>query len=353
MIGPVDGDKNGARHAGDERDDEPSPSGIVWSLSQEYEAQVARWAQIPVWAGQNHQQVQRALDAVVTAAAAAIPAAAAADAAVEKLRQRVEKARQTFPKEMLDLLTLTPSGFHAERAAQSHDAIKRIAEQLSADVGSAPVGYYPPNWWSVPQLDGDAATAIMHDEGIPLAWVPRAEVVADLIAAPDAAVRDTILVARTPEIVVDCRQRLAEVRDAGLQHLDGLIDDALRALEQSNPTAAQALAANVFDTLLRDVLRRGRLFAGSTGRFKYQHVTGGITPVSDETLIGVYRASCVLTPVLKALAEFNFEADPVPGRFTRHATAHRAGMTQYTPANAVIAIMLATSLLREAQESGW
>jgi hypothetical protein len=160
-------------------------------------------------------------------------------------------------------------------------------------------------------------------------------------------------VARTSEIVEDCRQRLEEVLEDDLQHLDGLADDALRALEQANPTAAQALAANVFDTLLRDVCHRGRLFAGSSGRFKYQHVTGGITPVSDETLVGVYRATCVLTPVLKALAEFNCETDPVPGRFARHATVHRAGTTQYTPANAVIAIMLATSLLREAQESGW
>jgi hypothetical protein len=193
----------------------------------------------------------------------------------------------------------------------------------------------------------------MQDEGIPLAWVPRAEIVVDLTAAPDAGTRDTILVARMPEIVEDCRQRLAEVLEADLQHLNGLAGDALRALEQANPTAAQALAANVFDTLLRDVRHRGRLFAGSTGRFKYQHVTSGITPVSDETLVGVYRVTCVLTPVLKALAEFNFETDPVPGRFTRHATAHRAGTTQYTPANAVIAIMLATSLLREAQESGW
>jgi hypothetical protein len=73
MIGPVDGDKSGVRHAGDERDDEPSPSGVVWSLSQEYEAQVARWAQMPVWAGRDYQQVQRAHEATVAASAATIP----------------------------------------------------------------------------------------------------------------------------------------------------------------------------------------------------------------------------------------------------------------------------------------
>jgi hypothetical protein len=337
----VNDDKNDARHAGDEHDDDPSASEIVWSVSEEYKAAVAKWAHISVKQVQDYEQVQRAFAAAVAASAAA---AEAADAAVEK-------ARQTTPKGMLDLLG--PSGVHAERATQSHNNLKRIADEQLSRFGKAPVGYYPLNWWSVPQFDGDAATAIMQNEGIPLAWVPRAEIVADLTAAPDAATRDTILVARTPEIVEDCRRRLAEVLDADLQYLDGLIEDALRALEQSNPTAAQALAANVFDTLLRDMGHRGRLFAGVTGRFRYRDVTGSITAVSDDTLIGLYRATCVLTPVLKALEEFNFETDPVPERFRRHATAHRAGTIQYTAANAVIAIMLATSLLREAQESGW
>jgi hypothetical protein len=335
MIASVNDDKDGARHVGGEHDDEPSPSDspknndvvvvgeIVWSLSQEYEARVAKWAQVVKQEQDYQQHVQRQIAAAF-------------------------QAYQAIPKLISDFLA--PYVVYEERGA----LLELIAE-LSAvpDLASLPRGYYPPNWWSVAQLDGDAAIAIMQEEGIPLAWVPRAEIVADLIAAPDAAARDTILVARTSEIVEDCRQRLAEVLEDDLQHLDGLAGDALRALEQANPTAAQALAANVFDTLLRDVRHRGRLFAGSSGRFKYQHVTGGITPVSDETLVGVYRATCVLTPVLKALAEFNFETDPVPGRFARHATAHRAGTTQYTPANAVIAIMLATSLLREAQESGW
>jgi hypothetical protein len=338
MIARVGSGESDARDAGDECDDEPSQSEIVRSLRQEYEAQVARWAQISVRQVQDYQQVQRSIAASI----------AAGEAAAASFTTAVDACR-ALSKRIPDFVV------YAERGAQHRDALLKSIAEVSAvpDLGSVPVGYYPPNWWSVAKLDGDVAIAIMQEEGIPLAWVPRAEIVADLIAAPDPDARDTILVARTQEIVEDCRRRLAEVLDADLQDLNGLTGDAGRALEQSNPTAAQALAANVFDTLLRDVRHRGRLFAGSTGRFKYQHVTSGITPVSEETLIGVYRATCVLTPVLKALAEFNVETDPVPGRFTRHATAHRAGTTQYTPPNAIIAIMLATSLLREAQESGW
>lgn len=327
MMAPVKGGESGARDAGDE----PSESEVARSLSQEYAAQVAKWAQMPVWAAQDYQRVQRGIASMIAAVGAAVTAAAAA-----------EKAYQALPKPARDLLR-SPA-----ISAQIHQEAQRMGERF----GSALVGYYPPNWWSVAQLDGDVAMTIMQ-EGIPLAWVPRAAVVADLIAAPDPAARDEILVARTPEIIEDCRRCLAEVLDADLQDLAGLTGDALRALEQANPTAAQALAANVFDTLLRDIRYRGRLFAESAGWFRYQHVTRRITPVSEETLVGVYRASCVLTPVLQALGDFNVETDPVPGRFTRHATAHRAGTIQYTPANTVVAIMLTTSLLREAQESGW
>lgn len=42
--------------------------------------------------------------------------------------------------------------------------------------------------------------------------------------------------------------------------------------------------------------------------------------------------------------------DPIPVEFNRHASVHAAGAVQYHPANALIALMIATSLLREAQE---
>jgi len=337
MMAAVKGGESGARDTGNERDDEPSESETVGSLSQEYAAQVAELAQMPVWAAQIHQRVQRGIAALITALDAAVAVAAA-----------IDEAYQALPQRARDLLG-SPA-IHAERLAQAHREAQRMGERF----GSVLVGhYYPPNWPSVAHIDSGAAIAIMQKEGIPLAWVPRAAVISDLIAAPDPAARDEILVTRTPEIIEDCRRCLADVLDVDLQDLAGLIGDALRALEQANRTAAQALAANIFDTLLRDIQHRGRLFAGSAGWFKYRRVARGITPASEETVVEVYRSSCVLTPVLKALSEFNVETDPIPGRFTRHATAHRAGSIQYTPTNTVIAIMLTTSLLREAQESKW
>lgn len=92
-----DDDKNDARHRGDDRDDEPSASEVVWSLSEDYRAQVAKWAQIPVKQVEYYDQVQRAFAAAIAASAAAVEAAYNADAAVKK-------ARQTVPKGLLDFL---------------------------------------------------------------------------------------------------------------------------------------------------------------------------------------------------------------------------------------------------------
>jgi hypothetical protein len=46
-------------------------------------------------------------------------------------------------------------------------------------------------------------------------------------------------------------------------------------------------------------------------------------------------------------------SEPTPRRYGRHATAHSARPEQYTTANAVVAVMLAASVLRQAESSGW
>jgi hypothetical protein len=42
--------------------------------------------------------------------------------------------------------------------------------------------------------------------------------------------------------------------------------------------------------------------------------------------------------------------DPVPVVYNRHASAHAVGDVQYTEANALVAVMMAVSMLCELQE---
>lgn len=253
-----------------------------------------------------------------------------------------------------------------ERAEQFHEASLRVAQHAS-QVAEAVTEFaarlpdaatllqrlrqfYPVNWPS--DMDVDAAAQIMRDEGVPLAWVPRPSTVAKLVAAADLGARDALLVDRVRHIVEDCRTAMGEVRAVRLSSLAELALDAILALERGVPSAAQALATNVLDTLIRDAARRGQIFGTPVGFFEYKKITKRITPVSDETLLAEYRTSCVFSPLLQALADYP-GAGPIPTRFGRHPTAHLAHPTQYTPANAIIAVMLMTSMLREAQESGW
>jgi hypothetical protein len=95
------------------------------------------------------------------------------------------------------------------------------------------------------------------------------------------------------------------------------------------------------------------MFAGPpAGYFRYDKVRKQITPVSDDTATRRFRPDCVLSAAVAALENYD-PSDLPPARFVRHATAHRACLAQYTPGNAIVAVMLVASMLREAQASGW
>jgi hypothetical protein len=258
---------------------------------------------------------------------------------------------------------LAPHLAALEEAAGAVAALRETTDSLLAPLVEFPVldfhlppDWYPPNWEEAPGQDvddlADKAIAIIQDEGIPLVWVPRPETVRALVCAADADARDAILLASGGGISDDCTAVLADITATELMPLADLGMQALAALRDGHAAPAQALATNVFDTLLRDMGRRGVIFGGPLAYFKYDKVRKRIEPVSDETLISRYRAACVLAAAVPALQDYG-PADPAPTRFVRHATAHRAGPEQYTRVNAIVAVMLMTSMLREAQASGW
>ena len=54
--------------------------------------------------------------------------------------------------------------------------------------------------------------------------------------------------------------------------------------------------------------------------------------------------------VIRTVYQATLAPVPVPTRYNRHATAHATGAIQVTKLNAIAAILLATSLLRELYE---
>jgi hypothetical protein len=58
------------------------------------------------------------------------------------------------------------------------------------------------------------------------------------------------------------------------------------------------------------------------------------------------RVACAIAPVWAAYRQFwTSNCDPVPRTFARHASAHAVSKAQYNRTNAVLSLMLVTSLL--------
>jgi hypothetical protein len=111
--------------------------------------------------------------------------------------------------------------------------------------------WLPPNWQDVDLPGNHLIETILLDEGMPLAWVPSAEVLTAILKAPDAAVRRKIIGRRWRRIVSDCEACLGEVTNTDLKPHCGFASDIARALCEGHAAAAQALAANLLDSIIR------------------------------------------------------------------------------------------------------
>jgi hypothetical protein len=202
----------------------------------------------------------------------------------------------------------------------------------------------PPNWEGVDAEHRLSLLVDITEAGLPTAWVPRASVLQELIAT-DQADRPDVFARRRQEVIEDCRTVLRDVTSAELaEHVEAL-GEALDAAEAGKLRASQALAASIFDTILRHTIKPERIW-----RY-YDRVKAEITARHENASIAELRWGLAYVPAVAALDVFDqSKGHPIPTRFNRHACAHAVGRVQYTPANAVIAIAIATSMVRETHE---
>ena len=109
-------------------------------------------------------------------------------------------------------------------------------------------------------------------------------------------------------------------------------------LRAGHVSAAQALAANLLDSILR------RNFDKQSFKSVTTNKKGG-----DRFDLDDYRgkAAFTLAPIWRAYAEYwENQGDPIPRAFGRHPSAHAVSRTQYSRVNAMIGLMLVTSLLK-------
>ena len=200
----------------------------------------------------------------------------------------------------------------------------------------------PPNWPD--DINLGPVVSIVQDEGIPLVWVPRSEHVTALIEQVSRDARLTYLAAHETDIIEDCRAVLAQVTAGQVLEMARLAIRATDALQDGHREAAQALAVTVTDSAIEDVVGSGTRYKARPERVR----VSGELPYSD---VKAFLPLAAVVPFLFSEAPANrwSSAEP-PDELSRHLTVHQPHRAYRDPRNALIAVMLAASVLRAVQE---
>lgn len=277
--------------------------------------------------------------AIVDAGIAA-PAMAAQKQWAESLARSIDFSaldRAVSSSAALDDWARTSPAFN-ESLRKETEFFARIAESITFKLPSIDIPrllaaldrWLPVNLRDVVALDVVATVAL--DEGIPLSWVPRTEIVMLLIDADGPSARVGILTDRRDDILDDCEKALAPIaHEWGVQCRSAIV-----ALRANLDGPAQSHASNIIDSI---VLR----LHGKNGR---EHAKTRAREHFDELPLQLAAENLSLRPLFRAFTTWfpNTGIDP-PGYFARHATSHAVGHAGvFAPISALVAVMLATSL---------
>jgi hypothetical protein len=190
--------------------------------------------------------------------------------------------------------------------------------------------WIPVNLREVAALDDVATIAL--DEGLPLSWVPRSEIVVLLVEADAPDARIGILTGRRGDILDDCEKALGSINhEWAIQ-----CRSAITAIRTGLDGPAQSHASNIIDSIVLSL-------HGTNGR---DHAKKSAQEEFDDRPLQLAAENLTLRPLCRAVTTWyaNTGIDP-PDYFARYATSHAVGHTGvFAPISALVAAMLATSL---------
>lgn len=207
--------------------------------------------------------------------------------------------------------------------------------------------WFVPNWPE--NLDVERAWRAA-DEGIPVAFVPRPEIVVELVDAESHADRLTLLVNSQAAIVSDCRIALAPVWDeplpvpASIAMMSPLLQEAIDTLEAGHAAAACALSVVIIDSLLRR----------TEGDLQYQTLRKRSRKNALDAAVALnqLRVELAWRPMHSLLEEWNPRSgSPPPTMPSRHVVIHWPDPRHLSNQNAIVTVMVATSLFLGLCES--
>lgn len=240
--------------------------------------------------------------------------------------------------------TVTVADLVSELRSNTSDIFKETRQQLTDLFKRLNIDEYaaslPSNWIDAGLEDYDYGLLeqLILDEGLALAWVARPDLLSQLLTAESESERREMLAKHWEEITDHCCKLLDKVTSQELAEWRGFALKVAHALRHDNPEAAQALAASLIETMLVDNFT----YDGKRERMKREN--------RPQIRLGAISRGIVYGGLWGVFLRFRTDRDPIPSRFSRHASAHAVSTTQYTLTNSVIAFMHVVAYLYLWQE---
>lgn len=226
----------------------------------------------------------------------------------------------------------------ASSILQLQEERQRLARQLveAAVFATKRIQESIPRNWPTTGLSG--VWNVMEEEGIPLAYIPRAEIVGRILAEPDYEARLRVLQSHWPDIAEDCVSAInSRQLHAAIADLGDFLHEAIEVLSAGKFASAQSLAVNLADTMIRRILPSGRKY------WRYGDMKNLIRESSFDDEILTFSLS--LRPLLSFYTNWRpGDLTPPPKNVSRHRTAHDVSPDHMSELHAIVAVMLSTSL---------
>ncbi|GAA2281190.1 hypothetical protein GCM10010430_79080 [Kitasatospora cystarginea] len=189
---------------------------------------------------------------------------------------------------------------------------------------------------------------ITAKDGACLAWAPRAGIVKELLSLPRAAYRRRYLIEHRLEVVEDVEASLEEVDHPDLLDLRALTLQAAACIRDGHDAPAQALLANVLDTVMRahgHAWLRSYFpqdaFPSSPNTGSHKMIAGALSTYREASQLRMLAAYLLVNAMKNVFSGVDRQHT-----FNRHLGSHRASADSYRSEFAFAALLNTQALLR-------
>lgn len=200
----------------------------------------------------------------------------------------------------------------------------------------------PRNWPTAYERHLPGLVSMVNDEGIPVAWVPRWELLEELLGAPDATARSLLLVKHRDEILDDCDAALADVSDPTLTPFTPTVQEVISASRYGLWKVAAISAVAITHSIVERLE-----WVSASQQVKKHHA------LKENVSLAEVMERATRGPLVLFYDDWNPKSRrPRPTHLTRHVVSHQFGPEQVVERNCVVAVMLLTSLMVTVDQLG-